>query len=81
MRRVPRNGWNRPYRPPAALIEYEIALETFRVEVENFSRLHQQRLRPVYARLEELEAQILEARAARTATPTTCAGPTRRGPG
>ncbi|MFU0243017.1 hypothetical protein ACKI1J_45890 [Streptomyces scabiei] len=49
-----------------ALIEYEIALETFRVEVENFSRLHEQRLGPVYARLEELEAQILEARAART---------------
>ncbi|AOW87972.1 MULTISPECIES: hypothetical protein [Streptomyces] len=49
-----------------ALIEYEIALETFRVEVENFSRLHEQRLGPVYARLEELEAQLLEARAART---------------
>ncbi|MET9253596.1 hypothetical protein ACGFZL_04720 [Streptomyces sp. NPDC048182] len=49
-----------------ALIEYEIALETFRVEVENFSRLHEQRLGPVYARLEELEARILEARAART---------------
>ncbi len=49
-----------------ALIEYEIALETFRVEVENFSRLHEQRLGPVYARLEELEAQILEAQAART---------------
>ncbi|MGW3973070.1 hypothetical protein ACWEFD_27650 [Streptomyces ardesiacus] len=49
-----------------ALIEYEIALETFRVEVENFSRLHEQRLGPVYARLEELEAEILAARAART---------------
>ncbi|WP_225634754.1 hypothetical protein [Streptomyces solaniscabiei] len=52
-----------------ALIEYEIALETFRVEVENFSRLHEQRLGPVYARLEELEAQILEARAARSDDP------------
>ncbi|MFF4487444.1 hypothetical protein ACFY0F_13280 [Streptomyces sp. NPDC001544] len=49
-----------------ALIEFEIAVETFRVEVENFSRLHEQRLGPVYARLEELEAQIAEARAART---------------
>ncbi|MCW5249948.1 MULTISPECIES: hypothetical protein [unclassified Streptomyces] len=49
-----------------ALIEYEIAVETFRVEVENFSRLHEQRLGPVYTRLEELEARILEARAART---------------
>jgi hypothetical protein len=49
-----------------ALIEYEIAVETFRVEVENFSRLHHQRLGPVYARLDELDALIAEARAART---------------
>ncbi|MFI7245624.1 J domain-containing protein [Streptomyces qinglanensis] len=53
----------------AALIEYEIAVETFRVEVENFSRLHHQRLGPVYARLDELEAQIAEAIAARTGDP------------
>lgn len=52
-----------------ALIEYEIAVETFRVEVENFGRLHEQRLGPLYARLEELEAQIAEARAARTGDP------------
>jgi hypothetical protein len=45
-----------------ALIEFEIAVETFRVEVENFSRLHHQRLGPVYARLEELDARVLEAR-------------------
>ncbi|MFF7752061.1 hypothetical protein ACFZCP_23025 [Streptomyces sp. NPDC007971] len=49
-----------------ALIEYEIAVETFRVEVENFSRLHEQKLGPLYARIEELDAQIAEARAART---------------
>ncbi|MGP2442139.1 J domain-containing protein [Streptomyces sp. JW3] len=49
-----------------ALIEYEIAVETFRVEVDNFSRLHHQRLGPVYARLDELEALILEAKAARS---------------
>ncbi|WP_058047389.1 hypothetical protein [Streptomyces roseifaciens] len=49
-----------------ALIEFEIAVETFRVEVENFSRLHHQRLGPVYARLDELEAQIAEAVAARS---------------
>ncbi|NED86319.1 hypothetical protein G3I76_40305, partial [Streptomyces sp. SID11233] len=49
-----------------ALIEYEIAVETFRIEVENFSRLHHQRLGPVYARLDELDALIAEARAART---------------
>ncbi|MFE9771235.1 hypothetical protein ACFYOV_06095 [Streptomyces sp. NPDC005931] len=52
-----------------ALIEFEIAVETFRVEVENFSRLHEQKLGPMYARLEELDAQILEARAARTGDP------------
>lgn len=52
-----------------ALIEYEIAVETFRVEVENFSRLHHQRLAPMYARLDELDAQIAEARAARTGDP------------
>ena len=52
-----------------ALIEYEIAVETFRIEVENFSRLHHQRLGPMYARLDELEAQIAEARAARTGDP------------
>ncbi|MGW0823866.1 hypothetical protein [Streptomyces sp. NPDC002845] len=52
-----------------ALIEYEIAVETFRVEVENFSRLHHQKLGPMYARLDELDAQIAEARAARTGNP------------
>ncbi|MEU5365743.1 hypothetical protein ABZ354_20120 [Streptomyces sp. NPDC005925] len=52
-----------------ALIEYEIAVETFRVEVENFSRLHERKLGPVYARLEELDARILEARAARSGDP------------
>ncbi|MFI9205679.1 hypothetical protein [Streptomyces sp. NPDC053048] len=49
-----------------ALIEFEIAVETFRVEVENFSRLHHQRLGPMYARLDELDALIAEAVAART---------------
>ncbi|MET8943262.1 hypothetical protein ABZX30_06665 [Streptomyces sp. NPDC004542] len=52
-----------------ALIEFEIAVETFRVEVENFSRLHEQRLGPMYSRLEELDAQIAEARAARSGDP------------
>ena len=52
-----------------ALIEFEIAVETFRVEVENFSRLHHQRLGPMYARLEELDAEIAEAKAARTGDP------------
>jgi hypothetical protein len=52
-----------------ALIEYEIALETFRIEVENFSRLHHQKLGPMYARLDELDAEIAEAKAARTGDP------------
>ncbi|MFG3347713.1 J domain-containing protein [Streptomyces sp. NPDC048018] len=52
-----------------ALIEFEIAVETFRVEVENFSRLHHQRLGPMYARLDELDAQIAEAKAAQTGDP------------
>ncbi|GAA2467544.1 hypothetical protein [Streptomyces macrosporus] len=52
-----------------ALIEYEIAVETFRVEVENFSRLHEQRLGPLYGRIEELDVLIAEAVAARTGDP------------
>lgn len=52
-----------------ALIEFEIAVETFRVEVDNFSRLHHQKLGPMYSRLDELEALIAEARAARTGDP------------
>lgn len=52
-----------------ALIEFEIAVDTFRIEVENFSRLHEQRLGPAYARLEELDALILEARATRSGDP------------
>ena len=53
----------------AALIEFEIAVETFRIEVENFSRLHEERLGPYYARLEELDALIAEAIAARSGDP------------
>jgi hypothetical protein len=49
-----------------ALIEFEIAVETFRVEVENFSRLHHQRLGPMYTRLDELDALIAEAVAAQS---------------
>ena len=52
-----------------ALIEFEIAVETFRVEVDNLARLHHQRLGPLYARIEELDALIAEAVAARTGHP------------
>lgn len=52
-----------------ALIEFEIAVETFRVEVENFSRLHHQKLGPMYTRLDELDALIAEAKASRSGDP------------
>ncbi|MFJ8161877.1 hypothetical protein ACIRBY_13155 [Streptomyces sp. NPDC096136] len=52
-----------------ALIEFEIAVETFRVEVENFSRLHHQKLGPMYSRLDELDALIAEAKADRSGDP------------
>ncbi|MEU2505229.1 hypothetical protein ABZ621_10980 [Streptomyces sp. NPDC007863] len=52
-----------------ALIEFEIAVETFRVEVENFSRLHHEKLGPMYARLDELDASIAEARAEKSGDP------------
>ncbi|MFE9256444.1 hypothetical protein [Streptomyces sp. NPDC006879] len=52
-----------------ALIEFEIAVETFRVEVENFSRLHHQKLGPMYSRLDELDALIAEAKAAESGDP------------
>jgi hypothetical protein len=52
-----------------ALIEYEIAVETFRIEIENFSRLHHQRLGPMYARLDELDASIAEVVAAISGDP------------
>jgi hypothetical protein len=76
----PQAGAQRDTRPEArleravhsaeqALIEFEIAVETFRIEVENFSRLHHQRLGPMYTRLDELDALIAEAVAARTGDP------------
>jgi len=52
-----------------ALIEFEIAVETFRIEIENFSRLHHQRLGPMYARLDELDAGIAEVTAAISGDP------------
>lgn len=52
-----------------ALIEYEIAVESFRIEVENFARLHEERLGPLHHRLDELDALIAEAIAARSGDP------------
>jgi hypothetical protein len=53
----------------AAWMDAEIALETLRVEMDNFALVHHQRLGPVYARLDELDALIAEAIAARTGDP------------
>jgi hypothetical protein len=53
----------------AAWMDAEIALETLRVEMDNFALVHHQRLGPVYARLDELDALIAEALAARTGDP------------
>lgn len=53
----------------SALIEFEIAVESFRIEVDNFSRLHEERLGPLYARLEELDASVAEAVADRSGDP------------
>ncbi|MCD0482244.1 J domain-containing protein [Streptacidiphilus sp. ASG 303] len=50
----------------AALVDLEIEVETLRVEIDNFALLHHQRLGPMYVHLDELEALIAEAVAART---------------
>ncbi|WP_229758746.1 hypothetical protein [Peterkaempfera bronchialis] len=53
----------------AALVDLEIEVETLRVEIDNFALLHHQRLGPMYVHLDELEALIAEAVAARTGAP------------
>ncbi len=53
----------------AALIDAEIALETAKVEIANFAAAHHHRLGPLYERLDELDALIAEAIAARTGAP------------
>lgn len=53
----------------SALVDAEVAVETLRVELDNFALLHHQRLGPVYQRLDELDALIAEAVAARTGDP------------
>ncbi|GAA1068869.1 hypothetical protein GCM10009665_73900 [Kitasatospora nipponensis] len=49
-----------------AWLTLEVDLETLRVEIDNFALIHHERLGPLYARLDELEALVAEARAART---------------
>jgi hypothetical protein len=53
----------------AALVDFEIEVETLRVELGNFASLHHERLGPLYVRLDELEALIAEAVAARSGAP------------
>lgn len=49
-----------------AWLTLEVDVETLRVEIDNFALIHHERLGPLYARLDELEALVAEARAART---------------
>lgn len=53
----------------AALVDAQVELETLRVEIGNFAQLHHRRLGPLYERLDELDALIAEAIAARTGAP------------
>ncbi|GAA1965998.1 hypothetical protein GCM10009738_47340 [Kitasatospora viridis] len=52
-----------------AWLTLDVDVATLRVEIDNFALVHHQRLGPLYARLDELEALVAEARAARTGDP------------
>jgi hypothetical protein len=47
-------------------VDAEVAVETLRIELDNFALVHHERLGPMYVRLDELDALIAEARAARS---------------
>ncbi|GAA2134301.1 hypothetical protein GCM10009760_11430 [Kitasatospora kazusensis] len=49
-----------------AWLTLEVDVETLRVEIDNFALVHHQLLGPLYARLDELDALVAEAVAART---------------
>ncbi|MGF1431366.1 rhodanese-like domain-containing protein [Kitasatospora sp. LaBMicrA B282] len=49
-----------------AWLTLEVDVETLRVEIDNFALIHHERLGPLYARIDELEALVAEAVAART---------------
>ena len=53
----------------AEWVEAEVAVETLRVELDNFALVHHQRLGPMYVRLDELDALIAEVTAARSGDP------------
>ncbi len=52
-----------------AWLTLDVDVETLRVEIDNFALIHHQRLGPLYARLDELDALVAEAVAARTGDP------------
>jgi hypothetical protein len=56
-------------RTEAEWVDAEVAVETLRVELDNFALVHHQRLGPMYVRLDELDALIAEAKAARSGDP------------
>ncbi|NYI05371.1 hypothetical protein [Allostreptomyces psammosilenae] len=53
----------------ATLVDAEVALETLRVHVDRFAHAHHERLGPLYQRIDELDALIAEAVAARSGDP------------
>lgn len=52
-----------------AWLTLEVDVETLRVEIDNFALIHHERLGPLYARIDELEALVAEAVAVRTGSP------------
>ena len=52
-----------------ALLDAEVDLATLRVELDNLAIVHHRRLGPLYERLDELDALVAEAVAARTGDP------------
>ncbi|MGW2370893.1 rhodanese-like domain-containing protein [Kitasatospora sp. NPDC001683] len=52
-----------------AWLSMDVDVQTLRVEIDNFALIHHQLLGPLYARLDELEALVAEAVAARTGDP------------
>ncbi|MFD5467682.1 rhodanese-like domain-containing protein [Kitasatospora sp. NPDC127059] len=52
-----------------AWLSMDVDVQTLRVEIDNFALIHHQLLGPLYARLDELDALVAEAVAARTGDP------------
>src|SRR2546425_7056056 len=51
------------------LLDTQVAVETLRAELDQFTRLHQIQLGPLYSRLDELDALTAETEAAMTGDP------------